>query len=44
MLRNTMKGILPDAVLTDPFYTKRPEELSVQEWAAMARIDGMTSN
>ena len=31
MLRNTLKGLVKDAsLLKDPYFTKRPEELSVE--------------
>jgi 16S rRNA (adenine1518-N6/adenine1519-N6)-dimethyltransferase len=36
MLRNTLKGLLPDDILTDPFYTQRPESLSVEQFVNIA--------
>jgi 16S rRNA (adenine1518-N6/adenine1519-N6)-dimethyltransferase len=36
MLRNTLKGLLHDDLLTDPFYTQRPESLSVAQFVEIA--------
>lgn len=35
MLRNGLKSLLPPEVLEDVFFQKRPEQLSVAEWAAL---------
>ena len=40
MLRNTMRGLLGHikGLLDDPFYTKRPEQLSVAEFVKMTQL------
>lgn len=38
MLRNTLKGMLPDTVLsTEVFFTKRPEQLSLADFVALTK-------
>lgn len=37
MLRNTLKSLLPKQVLTDPLFQKRPEQLTLEEFADLAR-------
>lgn len=39
MLRNTIKSLIPDdPILKDPLFDKRPEKLSVEEYAALAQM------
>jgi 16S rRNA (adenine1518-N6/adenine1519-N6)-dimethyltransferase len=38
MLRNTLKGLLPDTALTEKFYERRPETLSVAEFVKLTNL------
>jgi 16S rRNA (adenine1518-N6/adenine1519-N6)-dimethyltransferase len=41
MLRNTMKPFFPNAgILEDPFFTKRPEVLSVEDFVSLTNLAG----